>query len=359
MNTTGDEDEDPYSIIPRSGSESSSDDVSCCHERVLLECWCLKQSRVLQHWRRRWIVLTPTKLLSFHTERGYLHGESSTDSFEVDTLCGARLLDAKEMRMLAAAATSTPLSCFANLLVFRGAAELPSAPLRTLQQCSFVQLRLGSGGRLLHLDVAPDEGASRARLLARELVTAAVNGACAARSGLPEYWLPGVVHAFEPRGLVTLRCRYSLGKALGRGSFGMVYQAASLQTGRAVAVKRVSLLFMREQVRSEAEILREVRHPHVVRLLDYVEEGRSVAYLVMELLPGGDLYSQVVQRYGCAGGKPAAGSKGQGYSERDVREILRMALSGLSAIHDHAVVHRDLKPENVLLLDRRGELLEP
>ena len=35
-----------------------------------------------------------------------------------------------------------------------------------------------------------------------------------------------------------------------------------------------------------------MRHPHVVRLLDYVEEGRSVAYLVMELLPGGDLYSQ-------------------------------------------------------------------
>jgi hypothetical protein len=30
----------------------------------------------------------------------------------------------------------------------------------------------------------------------------------------------------------------------------------------------------------------------VARLLDYVEECRSVAYLVMELLPGGDLYSQ-------------------------------------------------------------------
>ena len=265
LSTTGDEDEDPYSMVPRSGSESSSDDVSCCHERVLLECWCLKQSRVLQHWRRRWVVLTQTKLLSFRTERGYLHGESSTDSFEVDTFRGARLLDAKEMRMLAAATASTPLSCFAGVPALLGAAEAPSAPLRTLQQCSVVQLRLGLGSHLLHLDVAPDEGASRARLLASELVTAAVNGACAVRSGLPEYALPGVVHAFEPRGLVTLRCRYSLGKALGRGSFGMVYQAASLQTGRAVAVKRVSLLFVREQVRSEAEILREVRHPHVLR----------------------------------------------------------------------------------------------
>ena len=272
-------DEDPYSTVPRNGSELS-DDASCYHERVLHECWCLKQSRVMQRWRRRWIVLTPTALLSFRTERGYLHGEKSTDRFDVDTFRGARLLDAEEKRKIAG---STPLSCFTGAAAFWGDAEAP--PLRQLQQCAMVQVRLGDG-HPVHLDVAPDDGTARARLLARELVTAAVNSACAARSGLPEYALPGAVHAFEPRGLVTLRCRYSLGKALGRGSFGMVYQAASLQTGRPVAVKRVSLLFVREQVRGEAEILREVRHPHVVRLLDYVEEGRSVVYLVMELLPG-------------------------------------------------------------------------
>ena len=70
----------------------------------------------------------------------------------------------------------------------------------------------------------------------------------------------------------------------------------------------------------------------------------------MELLPGGDLYSQVVSRYWSG--------NAAGYSERDVREILRMALSGLEALHSHGVVHRDLKPENVLLIDRRGGLLE-
>ena len=70
----------------------------------------------------------------------------------------------------------------------------------------------------------------------------------------------------------------------------------------------------------------------------------------MELLPGGDLFSQVVQRW-CS-------DKATGYSESDVREILRMALSGLDALHAMRIVHRDIKPENLLLLDRRGGLLD-
>ena len=48
----------------------------------------------------------------------------------------------------------------------------------------------------------------------------------------------------------------------------------------------------------------------------------------------------------------------RGYTERDVQQILWMALSGLAAIHDASIVHRDLKPENILLLDRRGGLLD-
>ena len=95
--------------------------------------------------------------------------------------------------------------------------------------------------------------------------------------------------------------------------------------------------------------MRRVRHPHVVALLNYHESGLQ-AHLVMELLPGGDLYSQVVQRY--------CGDRATGYSESDVREILRMALSGLEALHNLGIVHRDVKPENLLLLDRRGGLLD-
>ena len=35
----------------------------------------------------------------------------------------------------------------------------------------------------------------------------------------------------------------------------------------------------------------------MVELLDYIEEGLGMGCLVMELLPGGDLYTQVAQRF--------------------------------------------------------------
>ena len=274
-------DEDPYSIFgcPRNISDAS-DDACCGGERILHEGWCLKQSRLLLHWRRRWIVLTPTKLLSFRTERGY-GGEVPTDQFEVKLFSGARMLDGEEKKHLLAAGNS-PLTCLAATPL---PCLEPQPQPQPLRQCSLVQIRLTSGRPVL-LDVAPDEGGSSAEVAARQFTTAVVNAYCCLRTNLPEYSISGVIHSFEPRGIVSLRDRYALGKLLGEGTFGRVWSARCLQTGRAVAVKRVSLLFVREQVREEVAILREVRHPHVVDLLNYLEDGRSIAYLVMELLPG-------------------------------------------------------------------------
>merc|ERR1719453_1927641 len=71
----------------------------------------------------------------------------------------------------------------------------------------------------------------------------------------------------------------------------------------------------------------------------------------MELLPGGDLFAQVAARF-------AEEQHSAYYSEHDVVQIMRMALEGLNALHEVAIVHRDIKPENILLLDRRGGLLD-
>ena len=146
----------------------------------------------------------------------------------------------------------------------------------------------------------------------------------AARSGQTHYLSAGLHHAFEPRGLVAepLRSRYLVAAEIGRGAYGTVFRGACLQSGRAVAIKRLSLRPpkgwngrgenpVRALVRAEVAILRELREArlispyislnlaispyylailrelrearHIVRLLDYVEDARSSA-LVMELL---------------------------------------------------------------------------
>jgi hypothetical protein len=351
--------------------------VDC--ELVLHEGWVLKQSRWLGRWRRRWLVLTARQLRFYEQPCG----GTATEVIQTHQLRGVRVLaDTDE-------APATPFSCM-------GGAEV--VPQRS--HFSIVQVRT-DGGRLLLLGPAPERHGLERTLAANELATAVVNASCAARTMLPQYLVPGdTVFVFEARGLVSLRDRYSVGSEIGRGRHGTVFAGRCLQTGRAVAIKKMPLQGrattpgknpVREKVREEVDILREVRSPYVVELLNYIEEGIGTGCLVMELLPGtcpqrcpslaarkrhpgrmeaeattvaalcadvrhmatrvrvphlragGDLYSQVVRRFCNADGQPRRKPSRLGYSERDVREIMRMVLSGLSAIHDIKVAHRDLK----------------
>ena len=263
-------DESDLYDLGRSDSDEKPERID--GERVLYEGWCSKRSRFIGQWRRRWLVLSPARLLFFSAMRGHLDGEKPTETFEVQMIRGARLLEAKEALT---AAGSTPLSCFLE-------AEQPRSD-------DIVQVWLQDSTRSVFIDASPEDATPAGRLLAaRELSTAIVNAFCAARAALSLYLCPGVMHAFEPRGLVTLRDRYSVGKEIGRGSFGKVYRGRCMQTGRMVAIKRVSLLRVREQVQEEVSILREVRSPHVVSLLNYVEDAFCFGCLVMELLPGGE-----------------------------------------------------------------------
>lgn len=325
-------------------------------EAVLHKQWVLKQSRWIGQWRWRWLVLN-SKWLRFYARADGEHlGDKPTEEFPVRLLQNLCVLSDEEVGP--SVARSTPLSCMLDL-------EPPPEPMCTI-------VRIHTNRSLLLFAVAPSSGAANA---AGILATLIVNASIAERTDLPQYRTPGMHFSFEPRGLVKLRGRYSIGNEIGRGCYGTVYRARCLQSGRAVAIKKVMLVGgattavrnpVRERVLREVEILREVRSPYVVELLDYIEEGLGMGCLVMELLPGGDLYTQVAQRYfptrheaEPSGDAPPLPRRDQphGYSESDVQGIMRMALSGLEVIHDLKIVHRDLKPENVLLIDRRGGLL--
>lgn len=146
-------------------------------------------------------------------------------------------------------------------------------------------------------------------------------------------------HPPQPNtGLLTIG-NYRLGKTLGVGSFGKVKVAEHIFTGNKVAIKilnrrRIKNLRMDEKIRREIQNLKLFRHPHIIRLYEVIETTTDI-FMVMEYVPGGELFDFIVQH-----GK---------LSEDEGRRIFQQIISGIEYCHSHMVVHRDLKPENLLL----------
>ena len=86
-------------------------------------------------------------------------------------------------------------------------------------------------------------------------------------------------------------------RRLGGGGFGSVFQGA-LVTGAKVAVKRLELgdgrstpadlLCIKEQMRTEVQVLSHVQHPNVVQLLGWSNDAEA-SCLVYALMQGGSL----------------------------------------------------------------------
>jgi len=136
---------------------------------------------------------------------------------------------------------------------------------------------------------------------------------------------------------------YLIDRPLGKGGMGSVFVARHPTLGREVAVK-----FLDEELSShpelaqrfleEAKITAQLRHPHIVEILDFGElEGRF--YTMMELLRGEDLGSRL--------------EKSGRISENQAIEYLRQICSGVGAAHQMGIVHRDLKPENIFVLEQQ------
>jgi hypothetical protein len=138
---------------------------------------------------------------------------------------------------------------------------------------------------------------------------------------------------------------YDLIARLGRGGMGVVDLARD-EDGNKVALKRLTLqgsaaeiARAHQRLMREADVLRRLHHPNVVRLVDVVDEGDEIV-LVMPYMAGGSLAERVAQH----GPAPAD----------EVERQARRLLGALASAHQEGVVHRDIKPANVLF-DERGE----
>src|SRR4051794_10554904 len=133
---------------------------------------------------------------------------------------------------------------------------------------------------------------------------------------------------------------YTEERELGRGASGRVVAAVHDASGQEVAIKYLAPRLFRDQAfldgfRAEADVLRSLDVPQVVRLFDYAEEPGAGAAIVMELVNGISLH-QMITRQGST-------------SPESALVVLKGSLLGLASAHQLGIVHRDYKPENVLV----------
>ncbi len=143
--------------------------------------------------------------------------------------------------------------------------------------------------------------------------------------------------------------RFELVREIGRGSFGVVFEARDRQLGRLVAFKAVrpgresQVVFRQEVLQREAEAAAQLNHPNIVSLYD-VGTCESGPYLIMELLRGETLRDRLRR------------------GRLPLKEALEVAIDvawALDHAHGAGVIHRDLKPANVFLTtDSRVKLLD-
>ena len=143
---------------------------------------------------------------------------------------------------------------------------------------------------------------------------------------------------------------YEVQALLGSGGMASVYRALDRRLQRQVAVKVLSSAAahtpgLPERFLQEARLVASLRHPNIVTVYDYGEQG-DFTYMVQELLAGPTLADQL----------KTLAAQGQVFSREQVLAIMRQLAAALDAAHAAGIIHRDVKPSNAIW-NQRGELV--
>ena len=134
---------------------------------------------------------------------------------------------------------------------------------------------------------------------------------------------------------------YKILSFLGEGSYGKVFKAREISTGRVLAVKKIQInnsLTKYKKTIKEINLLKNLDHPNIVKFYDFFEEEDNI-YLMMEFLEGCTL-KQYIQ-------------KTEIISENNARIIIKQLLTALSYLHYACdICHRDIKPENIMFKEK-------
>jgi CRP-like cAMP-binding protein/serine/threonine protein phosphatase PrpC len=91
---------------------------------------------------------------------------------------------------------------------------------------------------------------------------------------------------------------------------------------------------MKQLLQNEINVLKRLEHPNIVQLF-HIEQTANLLYIVMEYMPGGELFDYIINR--------------GVLTESEAARIALQVASAVAYCHSFGVAHRDLKPENLLL----------
>ena len=142
---------------------------------------------------------------------------------------------------------------------------------------------------------------------------------------------------------------YEIKSRLGRGGMGAVYEAVDTTSGETVAVKVLASHLaddpgLRSRFDAEIEMLKNLRHPGIVRLLAFGEQDDQ-PFFAMELVRGKSL-EQILR-------------SGRRFTWRETVAVAAEITRALKVAHDNGIVHRDLKPANLLVAEPVSGVTEP
>ncbi len=130
---------------------------------------------------------------------------------------------------------------------------------------------------------------------------------------------------------------YCIEKEIGHGGMGYVFKAKKTPGGETVAIKVMSPGFsmdesMVKRFKREAELLKNLNHPNIVRILDVDMEGK-LRYFVMEFISGRSLAEEL---------------KSGALPPREVLGVAWQVSDALRSAHEAGIIHRDIKPANIM-----------
>lgn len=134
--------------------------------------------------------------------------------------------------------------------------------------------------------------------------------------------------------------RYKRIKVQKEGGFGKAFQCECLSDRSLCVIKEMKTQSQSErevnEMKKEAEILKVLKHPNVIRFRDFFMNSRKKFCIVMDYADKGDLASKL--------------DKSENFfSENQIMDWFVQTSLALKHIHDRKIVHRDLKSQNVFL----------